>query len=71
MKKLSAIPCTMKTLFRLSLITASCFALSMLNANANSINNGSFELGSFVNQGNETMSLSHRFHKYQNVLSGL
>ena len=33
------------------------FALVAWNANANLLTNGSFELGSFVNQGSETMSL--------------
>src|SRR5256885_5709993 len=40
------------------LMTASCFALIAWNANANLLTNGSFELGSFVNQGSETMSLA-------------
>jgi len=39
-------------------MAGACFALSTLNANANLLTNGSFELGSFVNQGNQTMSLA-------------
>jgi hypothetical protein len=48
----------MKSLSRPSFMAATCFALIALNANANLLTNGSFELGSFVNQGNQTMSLA-------------
>ena len=40
------------------LVSAGCMALSVLNANANLVTNGSFELGTLVNDGNQTMTFT-------------